>query len=225
MLNYGSEDIDGMDDDADQEQGQNPPFTGRWTATSSYDVYMVDTPKATNDDDKENPVENKPRETHPKRRPPRRRSKSRRSKDNNTGIEKNNTPDDAENNEDPVKVTSEQEERENGQVSPDEQAIHEDSEDSNYLPLSEEEESLGNEDFIVPKEPLKQERFKRRLIATARSLKKKQLQLQADQDLLNDRWTKVLATEEYGLSGPAKNYPKCRLLPQFDDEAPEPVPS
>jgi len=45
MLDYGSEDIDGMDDDDDEEQGQNPPFTGRWPATSSYDVYMVDTPK------------------------------------------------------------------------------------------------------------------------------------------------------------------------------------
>ena len=62
-LDYGSEDIDGMDDDADEEQNQNLPFTGRWTATSSYDVYMVDTPKTTNDDDKENPVENKPPET------------------------------------------------------------------------------------------------------------------------------------------------------------------
>ena len=63
MLDYGSEDIDGMDDDADEEQGQNPPFTGRWRATSSYDVYMVDTPKETNNDDKEDPVEDKPPET------------------------------------------------------------------------------------------------------------------------------------------------------------------
>ena len=85
--------------------------------------------------------------------------------------------------------------------------------------------SLGNEDFIVPEEPLEQERFKRRLIATARSLKKKQQQLQADQDLLNDRWTNVLAAEEYGLERPTKSYPKRKLLPQFDDEAPEPVPS
>ena len=38
MLDYGSEDIDGMDDHANEEQGQNPSFTGRWTATSSYDV-------------------------------------------------------------------------------------------------------------------------------------------------------------------------------------------
>ena len=83
--------------------------------------------------------------------------------------------------------------------------------------------SLGNEDFIVPEEPLEQERFKRRLIATARSLKKKQQQLQADQDLLNDRWTNVLVAEEYGLKRPTKSYPKRKLLPQFDDEALEPA--
>ena len=98
-------------------------------------------------------------------------------------------------------------------------------EDDNYLPLSKDEVSLGTEDFIVPEEPLEQECFKRRLIATARSLKKKQQQLQADQDLLNDRWTDVLAAEEYGLKRTAKSYPKRKLLPQFDDEALEPVPS
>ena len=52
--------------------------------------------------------------------------------------------------------------------------MNEDSEDSNSLPLSEDEVSLGNEDFIVPEEPLEQERLKRQLIATARSLKRKQ---------------------------------------------------
>src|SRR4051812_1608197 len=107
MLDYGSEDIDGMDDDADEEQGQNPPFTGRWTATSSYDVYMVDTPKRTNDDDKEYPVEDKPPETQPKRRHQRCRSKACRGKDSNTGTGENNTPDDAEDNEDPAEITSE----------------------------------------------------------------------------------------------------------------------
>ena len=52
--------------------------------------------------------------------------------------------------------------------------MNEDSKDSNYLPLAEVEVSLGDEDFIVPKEPAEQERFKRRLIGTTRSLKKKQ---------------------------------------------------
>ena len=107
MLDYSSEDIDGMDDDADEEQGQNPPFTGRWTATSSYDVYMVDTPKRTNDDDKEDPFEDEPPVIQPKHRRQRRRSKSCHGKDNNTGTGENNTPNDVEDNEGPVEITSE----------------------------------------------------------------------------------------------------------------------
>ena len=54
---------------------------------------------------------------------------------------------------------------------------NEQSEDSNYLPISEDDVSLGDEQFIVPEEPLEQERFKRQLIATARSLKIKQQRL------------------------------------------------
>ena len=45
MLYYGSEDIYGMDDDVGEEKADNTPFVGCWTATSSYDVYMVDAPK------------------------------------------------------------------------------------------------------------------------------------------------------------------------------------
>ena len=85
MLDYGSEDIDGMDDDAGEEQAQNPPFTGRWTATSSYDVYMVDTPKEGNDDNEKDPVEDKPPEIQPKRRCQRRRSKSCYGRNSDTG--------------------------------------------------------------------------------------------------------------------------------------------
>ena len=173
MLDFDSEDIDGMDDDAGEEQAENPSFTGRWTATASYDVYMVDTPKGSGDD-KEEPDANKTSETQSKRRRPKRRSKPRGSKDSNTGTRENITPGDAENNEDPVGATSEQEEHGNRQDNPDEQAIEDGSEDDSYRPPSEEETSLGNEDFIVPEDPLEQERFKLQLIATARSLKKKQ---------------------------------------------------
>ena len=60
MLDYGSDNIDCMDEDAGEEEAQNPPSTGRWTATSSYDVYMVDAPKEHSGDDKEDPVEDKP---------------------------------------------------------------------------------------------------------------------------------------------------------------------
>ena len=38
-----------MDDDAGDIQ--EPSLTGRWTATSSNDIYMVGTPKETNDDE------------------------------------------------------------------------------------------------------------------------------------------------------------------------------
>ena len=80
MLDYGSEDIDGMDDNAGEEQAQKPPLIGRWTATSSYDVYMVGTPKENNDDDEKDPVEDKPPEIQPKRQRQRRPSKPRREK-------------------------------------------------------------------------------------------------------------------------------------------------
>ena len=49
-----------------------------------------------------------------------------------------------------------------------------DLEDENYMPLSDDDVSLGDEEFIMPEDPVEQERFKRRLIATAKSLKKKQ---------------------------------------------------
>ena len=79
------------------------------------------------------------------------------------------------------------------------------------MPLSEDEVSLGDEEFIMPEDPVEQERFKRRLTATANSLKKKQQQLRADQDLLADRWTEVLAAEEYELERPTNSYPKAQV--------------
>src|SRR4051812_4695263 len=87
------------------------------------------------------------------------------------------------------------------------------------MPPSEDEASLDDDEFVVREDPVEQERFKRRLIATANSLKKKQQQLRADQDLLAHRWTEVLAAEEYELGRPSKNYPKCRPLPQSEEEA------
>ena len=48
MLDFDSEDINGMDDDAGDEQEAAP--IGHWTTTSSHNVYMVDTPKRNNDE-------------------------------------------------------------------------------------------------------------------------------------------------------------------------------
>ena len=41
--------------------------------------------------------------------------------------------------------------------------------------------------------------------------------------MLVDRWTEVLAAEEYGLERPSKIYPKRRLLPQLEEEALKPT--
>ena len=65
---------------------------------------MVDTPNDALDDDKEDPVEDKPPGTQSEHRRPRHRSQSRRSRENNTSTGEDNTPD----NEDPVEVGSEQ---------------------------------------------------------------------------------------------------------------------
>ena len=90
-----------------------------------------------------------------------------------TGTRDNSTPDDAEDKNNPAQPGLEQAGREDGQASPNEQAIDEDSEDDNYMPLSEDEVSLGDKEFIVPKDPVEQERFKCRVIATSKGLKKK----------------------------------------------------
>ena len=60
MLDFDSEDIDGMDDNAGDIQ--EPAPTGHWKATSSYDIYMVDTPKAGDGNEKA--------EDHPSKKQP-----------------------------------------------------------------------------------------------------------------------------------------------------------
>src|SRR3954463_3536857 len=209
MLDFGSEDFDGMDDEGGDEQ--EPAPVGRWTATSSYDIYMVDAPK---DGDGDGTAEDNNTKKPPKRRRQRRRSKSRHSKNGDSGTGDNTTPDSAEEHQNRQDSALEDE-----KASPHERAAEQEVEDDNYMPPSEDEASLGDDEFIVPSDPAEQERFQRRLLATANSLKKKQQQLRADQDLLADRWTEVLAAEEHELRRPSKNYPKRRPLPQSEEEA------
>src|SRR4051812_37338840 len=62
---------------------------------------------------------------------------------------------------------------------------------------------------------------RQQLLATAHSLKEKEWQINAEQEHLNDRWTKVLSAKEGYSTGPShqrKSYPCRRLLPQLDDE-------
>ena len=90
------------------------------------------------------------------------------------------------------------------------------------MPESKEDESLGTEDFIIPEDPLEQECFRRRLVATARSMKRKQQQqLQANTDALNEKWIEVLSAEqdmENRRHSTPKSYPRRCLLLEFDEE-------
>ena len=95
MLDF--DDIDGMDDDAGDEEGPLP--TGHWTATSSYDIYMVDTPKEGNGD---KTAEDDPCRKQPKHRRQRRRSKSRQSKSGDPCTGDNSTPDSAKDDNNPL---------------------------------------------------------------------------------------------------------------------------
>ena len=176
---------------------------------------MVDTLK---EGDGDGTAGDDPSKKQPKRRRQRRRSKSRQSKYGDSSTGDNNTPESAEEN--PLQQGLAQED---GETSPHERAADREVEDDNYMPPSEDEASLDDDEFVVPEDPVEQKRFQRRLMATTRSLKKKQQQLRADQDLLVGRWTEVLAAEEHKLERPSKSYPKRMLLPQLEEEATKPT--
>ena len=93
MLDFDSEHIDGMD--ADEGDDEEPAPTRPWKATSSYDIYMVDTPK---EGDGDGTAEDDPSKKQPKHQRQRRRSKSRHSKNGDSGTGDNNTQDSAEDN-------------------------------------------------------------------------------------------------------------------------------
>ena len=125
---------------------------------------MVDTPK---EGEGEEAAEADSLKKQPKRRRQRRRSKSRHNKNEDSGTGDNNTPDSVEDN--PLQQDSAHEDVD---ASPHERAAEEEVED--YMPPSGDEASLDDDEFVVPEDPVEQERFKRRLMATANSLKKKQ---------------------------------------------------
>ena len=109
---------------------------------------MVDTPK---ERDGNKATEDTPPEKQSRHRRHRRRSKPRHSKSSDTGTRDNNAADSAEDEDNPLQPGFE---REDWQASPKKQAADEESEDDNYMPLSENEVSLGDEEFIVPEDPV-----------------------------------------------------------------------
>ena len=64
VLDFNPEDIDGMDDDAGEEQEPLP--TGHRTPTSSHDVYMVDTPKENDHEEQKDAMKGCPLEKQSK---------------------------------------------------------------------------------------------------------------------------------------------------------------
>ena len=70
MLDLDSEDNDGMDDDAGDDQ--EPAPTGHWKATSTHDVYMVDTPKGSDNEEQRDVAKDNSPDKQPKRRRKRR---------------------------------------------------------------------------------------------------------------------------------------------------------
>ena len=157
MLDFDSEDIDGMDNDVGDEH--EPAPIGHWKATSSYDIYMVDTPNEGNSDEI---AEDDPSKKQPKRQRQRRRSKSRQSKSGDTDTGDNNTPDSAEENNKPLQQDLEQED---GGASSPERVADGEEEDENHMPPSKDEASLDDDEFVVPEDPVEQKHFQRRLMA------------------------------------------------------------
>ena len=96
MLDFDSDDTDGMDVGAGDDL--EPPPTGRWTATSSYDIYMVDTPKEDSGNKKDTTGDKTPGQKPKQRR--RRRSKSSNSKNSDNSARKIDTPVNSESNND-----------------------------------------------------------------------------------------------------------------------------
>ena len=80
----------------------------------------------------------------------------------------------------------------------------------------------GEDDLTSPEHT----NLHKRLVATARSLKKQKRKLKTAEDALRMRWSNVLNTaDKYDASRQAKSYPKRKLLPEFDEEALEPPQS
>ena len=186
MLDFDSEDIDGMDDDAGDEQEPLP--TLHRTATSSYDVYMVDRPKGNDDEERKDAATGGSLEQQSKQRR-NRRPKSRLGRNND--------------HTDPAV--------EQGEPLPDHGNTENQTEQTNSV-------KDNSPDDTTPDRHPEQQNARQRLVATARILKKQKQRLKAAQDTLQIRWSKVLNTAaKYGGNRPTKSYPKRKLLPEFDE--------
>ena len=185
MLDFDSEDIDGMDEDAREA----PESLGRGTTTLSHDIYMVDTP---NKDDSDNPEDKTPGQKPKRRR--RRRSKSSNCKNSDKSARRVDIPVNPEGSNDHMDPAMEQDEP--GHAKPSSKQIPDHTDPAGRAETAPGQEHSPEDDaFINPEERVERENLHRKLIATARSLKKQKQRLKAAQETLNRRWNKVLDTE------------------------------
>ena len=199
-----------MDEDVDGPTKTSSPLvnTGKRTATSPYNVSMVDTPR--------NPSKRQHRHVRGTNGDP--------SGNNATADYGGTTVDDANNPGEDFQASPQRHASPEGipeDLDPDD--LFEGAND-NYLPKSKEDKSLHTEDYIVPEDPFEQERFRWCLAATVPSMKRKQ---QANEDALNDKWVEILSAEqdleERHRSVP-KSCPHMRLLPGFNEELTDDMP-
>ena len=163
---------------------------------------MVDTPKRSNVEEHGDATRDRSLEKQSKRRH-KRRSKPRLDTDSNH-------TDPAVEQDEPVD---------------DEHAFEQTSEQGNLDKQTEHPVTGKNNspDDLTPDKLMEQKNLHKRLVATARSLKKQKRKLKTAEDALRIRWSKVCnTTDKYGGIRRTKSYPKRKLLPESDEEALEP---
>ena len=132
-----------MDEDVDDTPKNNTPLanTGRWTTTSTYDVYMVDTTK------------------NPSRRWRRRTEGTNRGPSGHNIAPTNNraAAHEADSRREDIQAFLEQQNSPAGIPEDEDPDDLFDGADNNYLPKSKEDKSLRTEDYVVPKDPFEQE--------------------------------------------------------------------
>ena len=133
-----------MDDDAGDTYEPTP--IGHWTATSSHDVCMVDTPKGSDNEEHGEATRDRSLKKQSKRR---RKLRSKPRLDTNPAIEQ----DEPANDEHALEQPSQQD-------NPDRETEHPSSGEN------------GIPDDLTPDKPMEQKNLHERLVATARSLKK-----------------------------------------------------
>ena len=146
---------------------------------------MVEKPKEDNGDQKDTTEYKPPGQKQKQQR--RRCSKSSHSKNSDDNPKQDDTPVDSECNNDHRDTAMEQDTPGHAEHSPEQTPNQINSEGRTHHATSKEENSPVDNEFIIPEEHSEQDNLSRKLLATARSLKKQKQRLKAEQDTLNRR--------------------------------------